>query len=322
MKNPVMIVELRKSSLIYAANFFYLSFIFQANSFSLLTGNDSSSIETLGNTSSSREADILRKILNQESLVRMSMVQSLQALMMDVLTCKTNYDTLKKEVEDLRRENQKIIEKNSDLDQKVTNLSKIVNLDRFSLEKFEKGQQSILEQISVVEQNHRELAGKINSTLRSVHEDITSSREHQRNITKSLSILKEYHGVAFSAYMSSAKTYGQDQTWIFDSVLVNEGNHFNSVSGTFTSPSAGAYVFSWATLTNPGNAAHPYLRVNGVYKGKTAFNQKGSSQQIWSSGSNSIVVSLEEGDRVNIASGYLGAYAREGFSSFSGWKLY
>ncbi|XP_062613647.1 cerebellin-2-like [Saccostrea cucullata] len=302
-----MMVEMRKSSLILAAKILSVSFIFPVNSFSLLTGNDSNGIESLGNTSSPREADILRQIVNQESLVRMSMVQSLQALMIDMLTCKNNYDTLKKEVEAIRRENQKIIEKNSDLDQKVMNLSKTVILDGFSLENFENGQQSILEQLSVVKETHRELAGKVNSTLGSVNEDLLSAKNH---------------GVAFSAFMSSAKNYGQDQTWIFDTVLVNEGNHFNRASGTFTSPSAGTYVFSWATLTNPGNAAHPYLRVNGVYKGKTAFNQLNSKQQLWSSGSNSIVLSLKEGDRVNIASGYLGAYAREEFSSFSGWKLF
>ncbi|XP_062587332.1 uncharacterized protein LOC134248969 [Saccostrea cucullata] len=299
--------EMRKSSLILVADILFLSVIYQTKSFSLLTGNDSNGIGNLGNTSSPREADILRQIVNQESLVRMSMVQSLQALMVDMLTCKNNYETLKKEFEDIRKENQEIIKKNSDLDQKITNLSKTVNLDRFSLENFENGQQSIMQQLSVVKENHRELAGKVNNTLGSVNEDL---------------LIASNHGVAFSAFMSAAKNYGQDQTWIFDTVLVNEGNHFNRASGTFTSPSTGTYVFSWATLTNPGNAAHPYLRVNGVYKGKTAFNQQSSKEQLWSSGSNSIVLSLKEGDRVNIASGYLGAYAREEFSSFSGWQLF
>ncbi|XP_062601274.1 complement C1q-like protein 4 [Saccostrea cucullata] len=127
--------------------------------------------------------------------------------------------------------------------------------------------------------------------------------------------------VTFSAYQSTSKSYKQHETWIYDTVLVNDGNAYNKATGTFTAPSGGVYVFTWATLTAPGKAAHPYLRVNGNYKGWTAFNNKHTSQQVWSSGSNTIVVRLKKGDKVNVASGYLAAYAREKFSSFSGWKI-
>jgi hypothetical protein len=129
-------------------------------------------------------------------------------------------------------------------------------------------------------------------------------------------------GIAFSARQSSAKTYRKGETWIFDKVLVNDGNSYNKATGTFTAPVGGMYVFSWATLTNPGKAAHPYLRVNGNYRGYTAFNNRSTSQHFWSSGSNTIVVHLKRGDKVNVASGYLEAYARENRTSFSGWKIY
>ncbi|XP_062598951.1 complement C1q-like protein 4 isoform X2 [Saccostrea cucullata] len=129
-------------------------------------------------------------------------------------------------------------------------------------------------------------------------------------------------GVAFSAYQSTSKNYKQHETWIYNTVLVNDANAYNKATGTFTTPSDGVYVFTWATLTEPGKAAHPYLRINGKYKGWAAFNNTRTSQQFWSSGSNTIVVRLKKGDKVNVASGYLAAYARERFSSFSGWKIY
>ncbi|XP_061167636.1 complement C1q-like protein 4 [Saccostrea echinata] len=133
---------------------------------------------------------------------------------------------------------------------------------------------------------------------------------------------REAGNVAFSACQSTSKSYKQHEAWIYDKILVNDGNSYNKATGTFTAPSGGIYVFTWATLTQPGKAAHPYLRVNGHYKGFTAFNNTRTSQSVWSSGSNTIVVRLKKGDKVDVASGYLAAYARENFSSFSGWKIY
>ncbi|XP_048772156.1 complement C1q-like protein 4 [Ostrea edulis] len=142
------------------------------------------------------------------------------------------------------------------------------------------------------------------------------------SIIRSGGYISHNGGIAFSARQSSARTYKQHETWIFDTVLVNDGNAYNKATGTFTAPVGGTYGFTWATLTNPSKAAHPYLRVNGHYKGYTAFNNRHTSQKVWSSGSNTILVHLKKGDTVNIASGYLAAYAREIFSSFSGWKIY
>ncbi|XP_062608021.1 cerebellin-1-like [Saccostrea cucullata] len=128
--------------------------------------------------------------------------------------------------------------------------------------------------------------------------------------------------VAFSAYQSTTKSYKQHETWIFDIVVVNDGNSYEKTTGIFTAPSDGTYGFAWATLTDPNKMAHPYLRVNGHYKGFTAFNNSATSQRFWSSGSNTVLFQLKKGDKVNIASGYGAAYARERFTSFSGLKMH
>ncbi|XP_048772157.1 complement C1q-like protein 4 [Ostrea edulis] len=144
-----------------------------------------------------------------------------------------------------------------------------------------------------------------------------------RNLERVLdSIMKGKGGIAFSAQLSSPRAYKLHETWIFDTVLVNDGNAYNKATGTFTAPVGGTYGFTWSTLTSPSKAAHPFLRVNGHYKGCTAFNNLGTSQRFWSSGSNTILVHLKKGGKVNIASGYLTSYAREAYSSFSGWKIY
>ncbi|XP_062597604.1 heavy metal-binding protein HIP-like [Saccostrea cucullata] len=111
------------------------------------------------------------------------------------------------------------------------------------------------------------------------------------------------HHVAFSAYQSKAKSYKLHETWIFDEVLLNEGNAYNKATGTFIAPSGGTYAFTWSTLTYPRKTAHPYLRVNGHYKGFTAFNNSHTSQSVWSSGSNTIFVRLKKGDRVDLLLG-------------------
>ncbi|XP_048772152.1 complement C1q-like protein 4 [Ostrea edulis] len=152
-------------------------------------------------------------------------------------------------------------------------------------------------------------------------------RSQAKNMEKGLdSIIKgtgyDHGNIAFSARQSSARAYRLHETWIFDTVLLNDGNAYNKATGTFTAPVGGTYVFTWATLTDPSKTAHPFLRVNGHYKGYTAFNNSITSQKFWSSGSNTIPVHLKKGDKVNIASGYLKAYARENWTSFSGWKIY
>ncbi|XP_048766644.1 uncharacterized protein LOC125673837 [Ostrea edulis] len=311
-----------ESYLVILTTFLNFTHVILANPYSLLTGNNSGNIEGLGNMSFIKDADILRQILNQESLVRFSFVQHLQTLMMDMQTCKNNYDTLRKELIDLRKEHQRALDKNSQREEKVAGLKTTMSVLFSSVENLMKGRQTIKEQQKLAEGKHQLLLEIVNNTIVAFNADLIETKERIRNMSLSLSILKKYNSISFSVLMSSAKTYSPGQTWIFDTVLVNEGNHFNASCGTFTAPSGGTYVFAWATLTNPGKAAHPSLRINGVYKGWTAFNQISSTQQIYSSGSNQVVLTLQEGDQVNIASSYLEAFAREKFSSFSGWKLY
>ncbi|XP_048742173.2 complement C1q-like protein 4 [Ostrea edulis] len=105
--------------------------------------------------------------------------------------------------------------------------------------------------------------------------------------------------VAFHAEVSSDKTYKAGSPWVFDKVVTNVGNAYNSTTGKFTTPSKSIYLFNWYTLGYPGEMAHAGLYVNGKIKGRQATNNIGNEGKYITSGS-SIVLALEKGDLVYI----------------------
>lgn len=58
--------------------------------------------------------------------------------------------------------------------------------------------------------------------------------------------------IAFYAYMSTTETGpGTHHTIIYDNEVTNIGNRYNTLSGIFTAPVDGVYVFSWTILMAP-----------------------------------------------------------------------
>ncbi|XP_062616060.1 uncharacterized protein LOC134277765 [Saccostrea cucullata] len=100
-----------------------LAFLIQINGLSIFTdssGNSSSLLDI--SDSESKTTDVFRQLLNQETIIRMSLVKNVHALMKDMLDLKKNMETLetsqqetdvevtalKQEVEKLKRENQRL----------------------------------------------------------------------------------------------------------------------------------------------------------------------------------------------------------------------
>ena len=88
---------------------------------------------------------------------------------------------------------------------------------------------------------------------------------------------------AFSAHCS---VHAVNNTIVFDQVATNRGNHYNSTTGFFTAPVAGAYYFSFFAMNGSSsgnlrarfhinNAAHPSgEHYGGVgYTGQLSYNQ-------------------------------------------------
>ena len=64
--------------------------------------------------------------------------------------------------------------------------------------------------------------------------------------------------VAFSAYISgnfNAQTAVTTHTFVYDSVLINEGNAYNNYTGIFTVPTTGVYAILW-TIAVEGRKIH------------------------------------------------------------------
>ncbi|KAL3831530.1 hypothetical protein ACJMK2_023271 [Sinanodonta woodiana] len=66
------------------------------------------------------------------------------------------------------------------------------------------------------------------------------------------------HGVAFTATLSSHTKYVSEQTVLFDHIIVNEGNCYDSSTGRFKAPVRGLYSFSVTVLTG-GLPQHVHL---------------------------------------------------------------
>ncbi|XP_052073448.1 heavy metal-binding protein HIP-like [Mytilus californianus] len=108
---------------------------------------------------------------------------------------------------------------------------------------------------------------------------------------------------------------------IFDQVVLNIGEAYNSSNGLFTCPEDGVYSFTWTALTSPNNSFESVFVVNGtIVAGNRASAYKNKEYQ---PATKNVVVELKKGDIANVA-GYKN-YAKHmyGFwSSYSGFRVF
>ncbi|XP_062621092.1 cerebellin-1-like [Saccostrea cucullata] len=126
--------------------------------------------------------------------------------------------------------------------------------------------------------------------------------------------------VAFHAYMGSVKSYAKGVVWVYDKVITNVMKGYNAETGKFIAPEGGIYIFSYETLSNPNEASHAALFVNGKAKSWQACNSSGGGCK-WITCSNSATLQIEKGDIVYIADHLGSATIRESYTSFTGAKI-
>ncbi|XP_062613490.1 complement C1q-like protein 4 [Saccostrea cucullata] len=126
--------------------------------------------------------------------------------------------------------------------------------------------------------------------------------------------------VAFHAYLSSDKTYPVGIPWKYDTILTNIGNAYNKISGKFTAPEAGLYLFTFSTSVNLNGQAAPSLVVNGNVKVVQVCNNPPPGNKRFTC-SNTAVIQLQKGQTVNIQETVTTAQPLGTFSTFAGYRI-
>ena len=128
--------------------------------------------------------------------------------------------------------------------------------------------------------------------------------------------------MAFNAYTSKHLTLNRRTpiNVVYDALYYNHGNAYNPVSGVFTAPSHGLYLFSWASNVAPRKVFDAEILVNGKRKGI------GNCNNIDNPGNencaNTVPLVLETGDKVNIRTIVADYLHGGGWSSFTGWRVF
>ena len=125
--------------------------------------------------------------------------------------------------------------------------------------------------------------------------------------------------VAFFARLTPRNTPNLQpgQNIIFDNVLTNIGNGYNSINGIFMAPIAGVYVFHASVLSNSVHC-HTNLMKN------TQVLARFETHEIYDHASHIAIVEVQAGDNITVQNAdwtnrsYYGSY----FSTFSGFLLY
>nr|QCO31675.1 C1q [Sinonovacula constricta] len=130
-------------------------------------------------------------------------------------------------------------------------------------------------------------------------------------------------GVAFSAILQhNLDNLGDEQTLIFDDVLVNDGQGYNRQTGAFIAPTQGVYMFVFFIGQRGHNQIFVHLTKNGqaiVEAGSEGLNDSHDTQ-----GGNAAILPLVAGDVVAVRHHVWGAHIESStpLTTFSGFLLY
>ena len=100
----------------------------------------------------------------------------------------------------------------------------------------------------------------------------------------------------FSAYASVTRNYNIDNVLLFDSVIYNNGNHYNPDTGVFVCPVDGMYLFALTLCASPDEVMYAHIRMSGV---KIA----GAYSRSYDLSSNLVVSNCNAGQQVSVVGG-------------------
>lgn len=130
--------------------------------------------------------------------------------------------------------------------------------------------------------------------------------------------------IAFHAYISTNSPGPLPAHYIlkFDTVSLNKGNGYNAFDGIFIVPVSGTYVFTWATMSEPGGFVGTQLMRNSDVFG-TRYADSASSS-VWDFATGTVVAEISQDDHIyveiSISKGKVLSIP-ESRTTFSGWLL-
>ncbi|XP_069120449.1 cerebellin-1-like [Argopecten irradians] len=127
-------------------------------------------------------------------------------------------------------------------------------------------------------------------------------------------------GIGFSASLSTTTALGDHQIIVFDTVVTNDGNGYDSRHGHFTAPVTGLYAFSVTVMCY---GSESYLHV-AIIKDSQQIGVAFANGNNSDNGSKLVVVTLQEGQSVWVEHYYdPSGYKIQGsaYSSFSGFLI-
>uniref|UniRef100_A0A8W8NP32 C1q domain-containing protein n=1 Tax=Magallana gigas TaxID=29159 RepID=A0A8W8NP32_MAGGI len=138
-----------------------------------------------------------------------------------------------------------------------------------------------------------------------------------KNIAKDV---KDKPIVAFNAYTSQHLVFKRNTpvNVVYDKLYYNYGDAYNPQSGFFIAPSAGLYIFTWASVVVPRKIFDTEILVNGKRTGLGNCNNESSSG--YENCASTFPLVLNAGDKVNIRTVVANYLHGGGWSSFKGWK--
>ncbi|XP_062609702.1 uncharacterized protein LOC134271521 isoform X3 [Saccostrea cucullata] len=132
--------------------------------------------------------------------------------------------------------------------------------------------------------------------------------------------------VSFYAYMSHYElANGPGHNLVFDHVVTNTGSSYNPLTGFFTAPEQGYYVFSWSVGCHSTSYVYTEIMKNSDSVGQIVTNSINDIGNQLSTGL--VILELNANDDVHIQThatqGAKGTILSTNFmrTSFSGWKL-
>ncbi|XP_052251348.1 uncharacterized protein LOC127858335 isoform X2 [Dreissena polymorpha] len=127
---------------------------------------------------------------------------------------------------------------------------------------------AFIHEASEVTRNEIEVLRKELEMLR--QENMLLHRMYNAQTTEKELHVKRQHtqSVAFHAYQSGEKCIHDMQAFVYEHVLLNNGNGYKAFDGIFEPPVGGVYVFTWTVVKNHDWYATE-LVVDGVSRGVT-----------------------------------------------------